>query len=734
MPTRLRKRYLKGAATARLSRHAKNLPPEVSSNTIEILSDGDSDDEVTTWQGGVSHHTAEWTDDDWEWDEVGGAEAAEDESGDSDIEVLDDEEQVAALEAQMRTEIATLDKLGAWGGIMKPRTAVEWKKADVRLGRSVYSKGNPGESTLRRHRKEAAVKAAQDKVTREGVGARSFKKHFGIDTPDDVPTAPATPSSSSSAPLPAPPPSLWTPLPDDILTGLGGSIDIAKFLQFTTSHPPAPPAAALVPLPPPAPSPASAPPDSPLSAPVDEYFVGGYASDFDDEVEDEEEERDASITVSTDSTQPPAKGSIHTFFKPAAKRRKLDVPVRQARAEKAQARKQERINGLDAIERLIVSRKTEFQAGNHGLQARRARCIQSCLHMILNNGRGSVDASERAAEANGFSKDWGGRLVRIWVHAWLAKRELPMSNRGRYKKTQSILDVPAVRDELASYLRSHKWATDPAQLAEFFKTRFVTPQTQAFLRNLVEDEIPRALRAYVQNTLFPRIGVKTGLKQTISLSTAREWMAKFGWKYQEHKKALYFDGHERPDVVEYRQKEFIPKLRAHRARLVEYVVGEVDRLVQKGHGVAGTGSLVLCSHDEMTCQAHDGKAKSWGPAGEQPLRKKGKGRGLHYSGVIASTCGHLKDAGQVMEYGKNYDGYWNGELFVKQLKEKIIPAFEAAHGPGYQALFLIDNSQGHSAYSEDALLAQRMNLNPGGKQARMRAGWPPNLALTGLER
>jgi hypothetical protein len=62
-------------------------------------------------------------------------------------------------------------------------------------------------------------------------------------------------------------------------------------------------------------------------------------------------------------------------------------------------------------------------------------------------------------------------------------------------------------------------------------------------------------------------------------------------------------------------------------------------------------------------------------------------------------------------------------LLHTQLQEKIIPAFEAAHGAGYQALFLIDNSQGHSAYSEDALLVSRMNVNPGGKQARMRDGW-----------
>jgi len=36
---------------------------------------------------------------------------------------------------------------------------------------------------------------------------------------------------------------------------------------------------------------------------------------------------------------------------------------------------------------------------------------------------------------------------------------------------------------------------------------------------------------------------------------------------------------------------------------------------------------------------------------------------------------------------------------------------------------MVDNSQGHSAYSEDALLASRMNMNPGGKQPKLRNGW-----------
>lgn len=36
---------------------------------------------------------------------------------------------------------------------------------------------------------------------------------------------------------------------------------------------------------------------------------------------------------------------------------------------------------------------------------------------------------------------------------------------------------------------------------------------------------------------------------------------------------------------------------------------------------------------------------------------------------------------------------------------------------------MVDNSQGHSAYSEDALLITQMNVNPGGKQAHPWDGW-----------
>ena len=58
-----------------------------------------------------------------------------------------------------------------------------------------------------------------------------------------------------------------------------------------------------------------------------------------------------------------------------------------------------------------------------------------------------------------------------------------------------------------------------------------------------------------------------------------------------------------------------------------------------------------------------------------------------------------------------------------QLHNKIIPTFEHLHGPRYQALIMVDNSQGHSAYSKEALLVFQINSQPSGKQAHMQNGW-----------
>ncbi|KAF9552830.1 hypothetical protein CPC08DRAFT_646425 [Agrocybe pediades] len=334
---------------------------------------------------------------------------------------------------------------------------------------------------------------------------------------------------------------------------------------------------------------------------------------------------------------------------PPLKRRRLDIPFRVARRKAKEERRAALEGGLRDIEKMIGSAKTKFVSGRQGLQARRARAIHSYLLMVVKNGRKGIEASQRAAEAQGFAENWGGRLVRHWVRKWIQSRTLPLSKRGQHIKAYTLLEDPSVRAELRSFLRANKWKMDPTKLVEYSEKTLIPAAAEKYTRRLVDEEMPRALMKYMEVDLFPRVQLK--VKRGITLKTAQQFL------------------------------------------------------------------------HEMTAQANDGKKKSWVLDGEQPLRKKGAGRGIHQSDVICSTVGWVKEASQSLEYGKNYEGYWNGELFVKQLKEKIIPAFERAHGPGYQALIMVDNSQGHCAYAEDALLSSRMNFRPGGKQARLRDGW-----------
>ena len=111
--------------------------------------------------------------------------------------------------------------------------------------------------------------------------------------------------------------------------------------------------------------------------------------------------------------------------------------------------------------------------------------------------------------------------------------------------------------------------------------------------------------------------------------------------------------------------DLLPTMKSLKPHLVRYIVGDVDKEIPVSNFV--DCRLVLCAHDESTVQANDALEKSWVLGEEHPLRKKGVGRGLHQSDVICSTVGWLADASQTLEYGKNYDGYWMGELFVKQV-------------------------------------------------------------------
>jgi hypothetical protein len=92
---------------------------------------------------------------------------------------------------------------------------------------------------------------------------------------------------------------------------------------------------------------------------------------------------------------------------------------------------------------------------------------------------------------------------------------------------------------------------------------------------------------------------------------------------------------------------------------------------------------VLVTHDETTFHSNDGRRSGWAPHGEQPLRKKGRGRAIHVSDFLCETIGRLQlneeqkilesanniphEARVMMNPGINNDGWWNIELLAQQV-------------------------------------------------------------------
>ena len=83
---------------------------------------------------------------------------------------------------------------------------------------------------------------------------------------------------------------------------------------------------------------------------------------------------------------------------------------------------------------------------------------------------------------------------------------------------------------------------------------------------------------------------------------------------------------------------------------------------------------------------------------------------------------------KILKYGAEQEGYWNSNRFMEQVK---IVADIATHKYPVDKLsivWLFDQSSGHCAYEDSALNLRRMNVNPGGKQPKMRTTTNP---LTG---
>jgi hypothetical protein len=197
--------------------------------------------------------------------------------------------------------------------------------------------------------------------------------------------------------------------------------------------------------------------------------------------------------------------AFHVRAPPPAKRRKLDIPARVAKAQKHATMLQELESAYSAICKTNVSKRQEWEGdGVYSLQARRARAIESHLRLVVKEKMSYAEASRISAQAHNFAANWGARLVRKWVRIWIADRELPSSSRGFHAKVWSFLQDPTIREHIRAYLRSNKWSMNPGKLQAYLKNEMLPEQAKQYTKRAVDHEMPMGLKKYIELELLPR--------------------------------------------------------------------------------------------------------------------------------------------------------------------------------------------------------------------------------------
>lgn len=298
-----------------------------------------------------------------------------------------------------------------------------------------------------------------------------------------------------------------------------------------------------------------------------------------------------------------------------------------------------------------------------------------------------------------------GRLIRQWAQVFVSNGELPKHNQGKFVKKKSLIHDEDVQRILREFIRIEKEVSlTSTKLAD-----------------------------WVNEYLHLKLGFQSPLN--ISSRTAQRWLNILGLRFGKHMKGLYNDGHERVDVVRYRQA-FLDRLFSYEKRMIQYVGNLMETSISPELS-EGEKVLILVTHDESCFGSNDGRSFCWIDDNNREIRPKGNGRSVMVSAFLCECHGILKlpediqalhpelpaDSTVLLKPGANAEGYWKNSDLVTQLKETAVPIFKILH-PNCDGLFMFDNSQNHHARAPDALSVSNMNLRNGGANQRlMRDGW-----------
>ena len=207
------------------------------------------------------------------------------------------------------------------------------------------------------------------------------------------------------------------------------------------------------------------------------------------------------------------------------------------------------------------------------------------------------------------------------------------------------------------------------------------------------------------------------MKKGITKMTARNWLSRIGFRWTLEPSGQYVDGHERGDVVEYRQKIFLPRWKELEPNLRTWIQDGTEEEVGEQ---PQPQRLVVWFHDESTFYANDRRKKRWVHNSEKAVpRAKGEGASLMVADFVSADYRWLRSpdgkesARVIFKAGKTRDGYFTNIEILLQLE--LAMDIVQKHYPNDRHIVVYDNATTHTKRPATAPTATKMTKNPSTK-------------------
>ena len=289
----------------------------------------------------------------------------------------------------------------------------------------------------------------------------------------------------------------------------------------------------------------------------------------------------------------------------------------------------------------------------------------------------ACDYTVRAHQKGGYV----GRRLRQWTRSFVEDRDdLPINLYGSWNV--SLLD----KGDLAKDIHNH------------LQTIGKYVRAQDIVDYLVQSEVQQ----------------KYELKSSISLATARRWMHMMDYRWTKMPSGQYIDGHERDDVVTYRQTKFLPSIGELLIHMCAWQDG-LEEATDEPH--PRTQRVILWFHDESTFYANDRRKVYWVHKEENARpQPKGEGASLMVADFVSADYGWLRSrcrtesARTLFRAGKSHEGYITNEAILRHaaLAMDILDR----HFMHDRHILIFDNATTHLKRADDSLSARSMPKFP----------------------